>query len=239
MPAENTVSVYSTPAMSAEGEMEVLAESRPIRVSGFIALFLGLLSFVAVLGAPMIVVPVLAALIALFALRPYAGLRPAGYTAASIGLFAAVLFAVWGVTQRHWREQVLAQQAAQFASNWLDLIAQGDLELAVELQVHPSRRQAASMALSEYYSISEEGQRGMSAFREMEPAEDLIRAGNQVRWQLAQPPLVYRERNRELVRTHWKDQSGSLAQPLQVTLEYFPADDTQAAQWKIDSISEG
>jgi hypothetical protein len=239
MSAENSASVYSTPAMTAEAETEMLSETTPVRISGFAALFLGLLSFTALLGAPMIIVPVAAVLTALVSLRPYRGLRPLGYRAGMIGLFAGVLFGAWGATANQLRTRILSEQAVQFSEDWLNLVAQGDLELAVELQVDPSRRQAASMSLKEYYTQSEEGRSGMKLFREIEPVEELIAAGDRVRWELAGSPAVYKQNTRQKVRTQWRDQSGAVRQPVAVTLEYLSAADSMPAQWKVDAIDYG
>lgn len=232
---ENPTLVRSTPVMTAAPDPELLDEPRPIRLSGFIGFGLGLLSFTSLFGAPMVIVPVLGTFASVWALRPYQGKRPVGLTVATIGLFAAVLFGVWGVTQRYLRQQTLSEQAVQFAHNWLDLLAQGDLELAVELRAEPSRRQSATMPLSEYYLHSEDGRRAMSEFRENEAVKEVIRAGDKVRWELAAPPRAYTYAGRDMVDTVWRDQSGTLSNGVRVGLAYLPTDGEKPAQWKIDA----
>jgi hypothetical protein len=232
---ENPTLIRSTPAMTAAPDPELLDEPRPIRLSGFVALGLGLLSFTALFGAPMVIVPVLGTLSALWALRPYQGKRPVGLSVATIGLFVAVLFGVWGVTQRYLRQQTLSEQAVQFASNWLDLLAQGDIELAVELRAEPSRRQSATMPLHEYYLHSEDGQRAMTEFRENEAVKDVIRGGQQVRWELAGPPRAYTLNGRDMVDTTWRDLSGTLSNGVRVGLAYLHADGDEPAQWKVEA----
>ncbi len=232
---ENPAHVHYTASMTTAPDSVILDEPRPIRLSGFLAFGLGLLSFTALFGAPMVIVPVLAALAALFALRPYQGQRPVGLTVAAIGLFAAVLFGVWGVTQRHLRQQALSEQAVQFAANWLDLIAQGDIELAVELRAEPGRRQSETMPLDEYYLHSEDGRRTMSEFRENEAVREVIQAGDKVRWELAAPPGIYTLNGRDMADTFWRDQSGTVSQGVRVRLEYFQARGDEPAQWRIDA----
>ncbi len=232
---ENPALVRSTPLMTAAPDPELLEEPRPIRLSGFVGFGLGLLSFTALFGAPMVIVPVLAALAAIYALRPYQGERPVGLTVATIGLFAAVLFGVWGVTYRHLRNQTMAEQAVQFASDWLDLLAQGDIELAVELRAHPSRRQSETMPLDEYYLQSEDGRRTMSEFRENEVVREVIQAGDRVRWELAAAPRIYTLNGRDLADTIWRDQSGTLAGGVRVGLEYIQSRGKEPAQWKVDA----
>lgn len=233
--AETSTPVHATPAMTAAPDPELLDEPRPIRLSGFLALGLGLLSFTALFGAPMVIVPVLGTLSALWALRPYQGQRPVGLTVATIGLFAAVLFGVWGVTQRHLKQQTLSEQAVQFAANWLDLLAQGDIELAVELRADPARRQSETMPLDEYYLHSEEGRKTMSEFRENEAIQAVIQEGERARWVLAEPPRIYTLNGRELANTVWEDQSGLRSTGVRVGLEYLQARGDEPAQWKIDA----
>jgi len=233
--AETSTPVYATPAMTAAPDPELLDEPRPIRLSGFIALGLGLLSFTALFGAPMVIVPVLGTLSALWALRPYQGQRPVGLTVATIGLFIAVLFGVWGVTHRYLRQQTMSDQAVQFAADWLDLLAQGDIELAVELRAHPARRQSETMPLDEYYLHSEDGRRTMSEFRENEAIREVLQAGDRVRWELAATPRVYTLNGRALADTVWKDQSGAASTDVRVGLEYLPASGDEPAQWKVDA----
>jgi hypothetical protein len=235
MPAENTILRPLTPMMSAEAEPETIELSRPMRVSGFCALALGLLSFLAVLGTPMLIVPVCAALLAIYALRPYQGPRPLGYLAASIGLFAAILFGVWSITERQLRVRTMTQQATSFAAAWLDLMAQGEIELAAQLSAPPRQRQPASMPLQEYYTLSDEGRSVMQEFREAGPVEDLIAAGDRVQWELIQQPVVFKQSNRNMVLTVWKDRSGTMAAPLNVVLEYYPAEGSARAQWSMDT----
>jgi len=231
---ENPSQVHYTASMTTAPDSVIIDEPRPIRLSGFLAFGLGLLSFTALFGAPMIVVPVLAALAALFALRPYQGQRPVGLTVATIGLFAAVLFGVWGVTQRHLRQQTMSEQAVQFAASWLDLIAQGDIELAVELRAEPGRRQSATMPLDEYYLHSEDGRRTMSEFRENEAVKEVLQAGENARWELTAPPRTYSLNGRDMVDTTWRDLSGTLSKGIRVGLAYLPAEGDEPAQWKIE-----
>lgn len=224
------------PAMAAEGETGMLIDPRPIRYSGFLALVLGLLSVFAVFGQPMLFVPVFAVLVALFALRPYTDARPLGYVAASAGLSCAMLFAVWGITERSFRHQFMSETAAVFASDWLQLMAAGDLEMACELQRPPSGRQPASMPLSQYYSESEEGKLGMENFRENPTVTELAEAGSVVRWRLTRPPNHSTQNGRHLTGTIWQDDSGTVKSLIKIGLEYQPAKDDEIAQWTVYDI---
>ena len=230
-------SIFTTPLMSAEDAPELRIKATPIRVSGFVALFIGLGSFVAVLGAPLIVVPVVAIGFALLAIRPYDAERPVGVVAAYIGMFCAMLFGIWGISERHFKTKQMSLQAERFALNWLDLVKQGDLELAIELQVAPSRRQPDSMPLADYYQRSETAVTMMKQFKEQDTIPSLIELGTKPNWQLAQPSEVYVQFGRELTQTVWKDTTGNYKQLVKIVMEYLPAAGTEKAQWKIELVS--
>jgi len=235
--APNSVSpTLKSPAMAAEGETEMLIDPRPIRYSGFLALVLGLMSVFAVFGQPMLFIPIFAVLVALYALRPYADARPLGYVAALAGLSCAVLFAVWGVAERSYRYQFMSEKAAVFASDWLQLMAAGDLELACELQRPPSGRQPASMPLAQYYSESEEGKLGMENFRENPTVTELADAGDAVQWRLTRPPIYSTQNGRHLTGTIWQDDSGTVKSLIKIGLEYQPAKEDETAQWTVYEI---
>jgi hypothetical protein len=231
-------SIFATPAMSVEASPELEIKSTPVRISGFVALFFGLGSFVAVLGEPLIIIPVIAVAFALMAIRPYKLERPVGLIAGYIGLFCAVLFGCWSVSERHFKYELMSKQATGFAKDWLDLVGQGDLELAIELQVHPSRRQPESMPLADYYQRGETGIGMMKHFKEQDIMPRLIDLGMKPKWTLAQPPKVYTQFGRELTQTVWKDTTGSYSQPLKIVMEYIQGDSSDKAQWKIELVSD-
>lgn len=229
--------VFSSPAMTVGSEAELLSEPQAtVRVSGFIALLLGFMSFAALFAGPLMIVPGMAVIAAGIALRPYSGLRPAGRTAALIGLVLATLFGVWGTTERRLKYQTLSAQATQFASRWLDLVAQGDIEMALQLNQHPGFRQPASMSLVDYYQSNTDGQTAMKNFRESPANSELLRAGNAVKWELDRPADLYNFSGRQLLATYWRDRSGTIRAPIIVRLEFIPAAEDELAQWMIDGV---
>lgn len=229
--------VFNSPRMTVGSEAELLSEPQAtVRVSGFIALLLGVMSFAALFAGPLMIVPGMAVIAAGVALRPYSGLRPTGLSAALIGLVLATLFGVWGATERRLKYQTLSAQGIQFASRWLDLVAQGDIEMALQLNQHPSFRQPASMSLVEYYQSSTEGQNAMQLFRESPGNSELLRAGNAVEWELDRPADFYNFSGRQLLATYWRDRSGTIRTPMIVRLEFMPATEDKLAQWMIDGV---
>lgn len=233
---KNTSPSLRAPVMSAEGETEMLIDPRPIRYSGFLSLMLGLLSVFALFGQPMLVFAVFAIVIALYALRPYSGPRPVGYLAAIAGLACAVLFSTWGITERSFRYQFMSDRAAVFAGDWLRLMADGDYELACELQLPPSSRQSATMPLNQYYRESEEGKQGMKSFRENPTVTELIQGGSQVQWRMVRQPTYTTQNNRHLTSTVWQDDAGKVKSMIEVGLEYFPPEKGEIGQWTIHQV---
>lgn len=231
-------SLFSTPAMSVEGTPELELPTTPIRASGFVALFLGLISFVAVLGAPLIIVPIVAVAFAMFAMRPYGEERPVGVAAAWIGLFLAIMFGVWGYTERQLKISAMSNQATRFAGEWLNLVGQGNVELAVELQIHPSRRQPTSMPLADYYRRGQEAITLLTQFKEQEPIPKLLELGTKPNWEPAGPPKVYQQYGRELTQTIWRDASGGYPNVVKIVLEYLQGDSSDKAHWKVELVSD-
>ncbi len=229
--------LFDVPAMSSEESPELEIATTPIRISGFVALAFGLLSFTAVLGETLVIIPVLAIAIGLYALRPYSGDRPLGSRAATIGIFVAAMFLVWGVTERRLKYNQMSAQATRFAQDWLAVVAEGNRELAMELQLYPGRRQPASVPLKDYYERSEAGQQAIKMLREQETLPKLLELGKRPKWALKMPPKVYTLFGREFTETVWVDESGTFTSPIKLQLEYLPAGgEIENAHWRVETI---
>jgi hypothetical protein len=231
-------SIFATSLMSEEGSPALELPVAPIRLSGFVALALGIVSFVGVLGLSLMFVPLLAAVCAVYAVRPYQGDRPVGVIAGWIGLFCAIMFSVWGTTERHFKSVQMTSQATRYASEWLALLAQNEVELAVELQIDPSRRQPETMPLVDYYQRSPAALEIMKQFNEQETLKRIREAGEKPKWELHRPPLVFVRFGREITETVWKDTTGSVAKPIVIEMEYIKDAKTKTANWKVNEVRE-
>lgn len=233
----NSTGLFDVPALSAEDAAALELPTAPIRISGFLAFLLGLISFASVLGETLIVIPLLSIAIGLFALRPYEGEKPLGMRAAMIGMLAASLFLTWGVWERHLKYNQLSEEATRFAHDWLDVVRTGNRELSIELHLHPARRQPATVPLKEYYERSEAGRETLKGFAEQELLPALLKLGDKPKWVLKMPPKVFTHYGRELTQTVWVDETGNYTNPVKVQLEYLPPKaDGERAQWKVDTI---
>ena len=216
---------------------DFVGETQPVRITGFLSLVLGLVGAVSLIGQSLVIFPIVAAALGLLAMRPYASTkRPIGYLAGAIGLFAGVLFGVWGVTERSLRDRTLSTQAEAFAGEWLTLVSHGDWTLACELQVPPARRHPKSMDLADYYANSEEGKRTVEMLKSQEVVAAMMKAGGGVRWRPVGTPEVYSYLGRQLTATIWEDATKTYQSKIRVEMHYTPPADGKPAQWTVDQV---
>lgn len=222
------------PVMTAESESSMLLDARPVRISGWICLLLGLFSSLALLAAGLLVLAALAIVVGLYATRGYRGRRPVGYRAAVLGMALAILFSAWSLTELSLRRDYMVRHGQAYARDWLTLIQQGQIELACELQTGPSFRQESSISLVTYYRESERGREAMTNFREHDVYSELLLAGRQPQWTVERPATYYHRGNQHLVNTYWSDSTGSSPLRFSLTLQYYPpAEDGQPAEWSV------
>jgi len=143
--------------MSAETGYEVDDEGAPLRVSGFIAAILGVVSAFTIVALPVVAVAIAAVLFGLFALRATdSKVLPVGTSAAKLGIFLAVLFGSWGVARTVFKNQTLGNQAEYFAREFIKVVASGNEVYANELQKNYVNRFLKNMPLEERYALQRE-----------------------------------------------------------------------------------
>lgn len=232
------------PIFSSESAPSELTADRPVRVSGFIALGLGLLSSCIAFSTAFLPLPVLTLLVAAIALRPSDRGVPVGRVPAYVGAVLAVFFGSWGLSQAITRKETLQQHASQFAEYWVTTLQQGDVELALELNEPPSMRQSEKMPLERYYQRDDEARVRLKEF-EGRPAVALIRAGGEsLRWEVARPPVVVRTSTGDQVTVRLKETSGSIEGEFQVDLVREPGSlaepadsaEPEHAEWRVRDL---
>lgn len=229
----------ASPVMTAESESNMLIEARPVRVSGWLALLLGLISSMTLFTLGFLVFAALAIAVGLYAIRGYSGLRPIGYRSAVAGILLAVLFSAWALAENQLRTRYMLRYGNAFAADWLALVQGGQIELACELLNGPAQRQDPSMPLKPYYQESANGKTAMASFREHSMYNKLIEAGNRAQFTSIRPPQYRSFGNRHMVDTFWSDPSGTVADRFALTIEYYaPRHDGEQAQWGIQGCNE-
>jgi hypothetical protein len=201
----------SSPARFSDHDLPTVGEVQPFRPSGLVALLLGLLSFLAVFASSLLLVPLAAVLIGLFALRPArpGQGQPAGRTPAMVGILLALFFSAWSVIYFQSRHTLLAESASEFAANWLELLIRGEREAAYELTKLASQRQIEGVSLREYYSpANSKAFESIDAFMSQRPVAAVLDAGTNADWQYVETRQVIMRGQQELIYTVFVDANG-------------------------------
>lgn len=224
------------PQMHAEAGFEADEESvPPLRISGFLCLLFGILSFLSCIGRPLLVLPVLAFLCGLVALRKYSGPTPLGVRAARIGLVLAVGFGVCGLTLPWFKTRTLARQAEHFGRYYLDVVAMGEDEFAMELNKDDVNRFPTTMSLEEHYQGSPQARERLEEFQSNSVNELLRKRGPGAEWVLDQPVRIYYSYRREHAELVWADPTGSSDSKILMILDYR-IDSNGDGQWYVATV---
>lgn len=221
------------PVFSSESVAHELPADRPVRVSGFIALGLGILSGCTIFSKVFLPLPVLTLIVAAIALRPSFRGVPVGRRAACAGAVFAVFFGSWGWFQESTREEALQQHASRFAQYWLVTLQQGDAELALELANPPSARQSEKMSLERYYERNETARESLQEFLERPLTSMIITGGESLRWELAEPPDVIQRTTGDEVTIHLNETTGMIGGVVQIDLmrETYASTEPVTREW--------
>lgn len=113
----------TVPRMQAEAGFELDDSAPPLRVSGFICLIFGVLSFFCTLGQPLLVLPLIAIVVGMFALRRSGGQTPVGTRAAMLGMILAAGFGACGLFIPWMKTMTLGRQAEKFSRDYMEVVA--------------------------------------------------------------------------------------------------------------------
>lgn len=231
---EENRSAYSV-GMQAEAGYEVDESAAPLRISGFLCLIFGLLSFAAILGKPLLVFPLIAFLFGMVALRKYGGPKPVGTRAALVGLVLAAGFGACGLFLPWMKSRTLGNQAEQFARYYMETVARGHDEFAMELQKDYVNRMSTDMSLQEHYASSELASRQLEEFKNSSVTRELQKRGPDAEWILERPTRIYYSYGREHAELVWMDPTGSSSLRIQMFMEYV-RDSKGRGQWHMATI---
>ncbi|MEM9365614.1 MAG: hypothetical protein AAGD07_06420 [Planctomycetota bacterium] len=209
------------PKMNAESDFELIEEAAaPVRGSAFVCLLLGVASFVAVVGRPMLFVPALAFLVGLYAKRRYDGPRPVGLWAASLGMLLASGFGACGLALPYFKEKTLGDPAEYFAREYLELAANQNLPMSLELQRGYRNRNLATTSLEEAYKDYGETEDTQESLETMVggPYGDIGALERKPEWKLVSR-RVYHEWRIDKVNLLFEDTTEQITNPVQLLLE--------------------
>lgn len=230
--------------MGAEAGYAVEETPPPIRVTGFAACGFGLFSVLCLLALPLLLLPFLAIVFGLIALRPYQGERPVGVRPAKLGILLAAGFGAAGLLHPYFIHRTIGGEASYFARQYLMLVAQGDYEMAMELAKRHGNRLPNRMSLRRHYSpLRAEADPGaefpnsVANYDMMEGIADLVEIGPSIELVEAKPARVYSRYGRPRVDTFWNNKKFAFRDDLKVTLEYVIDSGDRSRQWFVTGIA--
>lgn len=222
--------------MNAEAGYEEVEQVTPVRFSGFICLILGLISAVAMLGLPALVVPAVALLFGLVAVRPYSSEKPVGVTPAKVGLVLAILFATAGYVLPYMKTRTLGGQAKVYTRQYIEVIAREYDEFAMELNKDFRNRFNATMPLEDYYQQgNEDAVQALREFRGNQAHAIMRKLGPDAEWVLDRPVRVYKTYGVEKAEVVWRSKKSG--QMVQFFMQYL-IDPNDVAQWHIEHVQQ-
>ncbi len=235
-PGSDRSGLSHVPQMRAESGYEEIESVAPLRFSGFICLIVGLISVVAMLGLPALVVPFVAIVFGLIALRPSDHPKPVGTTAAKIGIFLAVTFGVCGYFLPWMKANTLGNQAEFYSRQYIGILANNHPEVAIELSKDFKNRFSESMPLDQFYDGSnDDRQRNLYEFRD-NGANVLIRElGPDAEWLLDRPVEVYKKFGIERAEVVWKAAEND--RKIHFFMQYL-IDPNDVGQWHVERLQE-
>lgn len=133
------------------------------------------------------------------------------------------------------KTRTLGSQAEQFSRYYLEVVARGQDEFAMELRKDYVNRLPTTMSLKEHYTISEDAARRLSEFREDSINAMIRKRGPSADWILDRPTRVYYSYQREHAEVVWIDPTGETSAKIQMFLEYLISPDGEG-QWHIDVV---
>lgn len=221
------------PVFSAD-PLGVEEPQRPFRVSGLLALLFGAISFSTLFSTNLLFLPALTLLFALVALRPNRDptVQPVGRSLAWIGIVLALFFSGWSIAQHTMRTRYLAAEGEQVARNWLAVLASGQRELAHELTLPAGARQFESMSLVEYYAGENQTSEPYREFVTLPPVREVSGTGDSLQWEFRGIIAEGRTYGADRVLLRFEEATGTIAKPLNITVERSPVHEGEA-QWRV------
>lgn len=225
------------PRMNAETGYEEDESIAPLRPSGFVSLIFGLISVSAGLGTPLLVVPFMAIFFGFFALRRFNGTTsPVGTSAAKLGIALGFGFGAMGIFLPMMKSNTLGGQAEHFARTYVETIARGHTEIAMEFRKDYVNRFPESMSLKSHYQSSETTRDALSEFHNDYIHVAIRQRGPNAEWELAEPINVFYSYS--LQHAHLVLQDPVSKEPkVQMFLEYR-VDPSGDGQWNIKTVQK-
>ena len=236
----------TTQPVFTDTELPAEELSGPFRPSGLLCLILGIVSASALASPSLLIIPVVAILIGVFALRPARdrSLPPSGRGLAVLGIGTALFFASWSWSYFNAKTNFLVQDGRSFAVQWLETLRHGPTEYAFELTQLKAARQMESMPLEQYYTPENQMQfEQFDAFINGPAVSAVTSATTDPVWELDKVVSSYQIHQSEYIAFSFVDTTETV-EPILIVLCCSPVfdslgkpDPTKPVEWHVAEFS--
>jgi hypothetical protein len=211
-------------------------------VSGLavLALALGIASAAAMVGPVLWFVPIVAAIVALVAMRRIRASEDlVGWNIAFLGLLLAILFGIAASARTISRQYWLDTRAEQFSDCFFEFLQQNKPHAAHQLRERPGVRKPLTDTLSKAYESDPESQKSFEKFVADEPVKTLLEAGKQAEVERIATELLGRDDRSDHIAVRYEITPGAGRKTLQViTAVKRNLDSTTGREtWQIENVS--
>ena len=224
------------PKMNAESGFDVTeTDVAPLRISGYLCLLLGCLSILGLIGRPLIFFSVASVIVGVVALRRFNGLVPLGVKPARVGICLAIGFGVCSFFTPWFKTFVLSRQAEKFALIYLDIVAMGETEFAMELNKDYVNRMDPTMSLEEHYQGAPQARENFEQFHQSGVNKIIRERGVGAEWVFDTPTRLYTRYLNQHAQLVIADPTGETESKISMTLDYL-VDSQGRGQWHVSNV---
>lgn len=226
---------------SNQEELEQLGTYKRFNFVAVLGALLGLASSTMLLNLFLWLIPSLAVfcgILALYRIRKSQELG--GYALAWSGIGLALFFTSWAGSHLYFQRLAIYQEAEAVATDWFELVFQGEAEIAHQAMLHPSVRQASGLNVREYYGRDEKARRDRDKVFQKPPVSGILALGDQAHAQLIDNitqdvDLTYAKLIRQVYRVSAPNQEPI---DLMVSITRAWKDDLGRATWIVADVTE-
>ena len=220
-----------------------MEQYRPISRLSVLALLLALATPLALLGQVLWLVPMVAILIAIIALRQLAA-NPSlvGRNLVLSSLAVAIFFGATAMTRAVLRTWLLYHQARPVSLAWLELVRQGQWEQAHQCTMPLRQRQPSGTSLASFYENTEEAKERLDSFFEQPALASFIRVARKGQMRFVSMDDYVQDRDIDYLTTRFvavttePDQGGGVR--ILVHTKRVVDARTRKVHWEISGVSD-
>ena len=121
-----------------------------------------------------------------------------------MGITLGLFFISWAASDFSFNRCVDYSQAMNVVENWLQLVVQGEREIAHQAMMSVTRRQASGLSVDEYYSMDEEAREAMEEVFAEAPMSELINFGETAKIELVKNVSIKRDLELTIIQQEYR-----------------------------------